>query len=412
MLKYKLLRLEAWEIDEFNNFINRMALQGWHPVQSWTRFLSLLKFEYDPIKKGEYAVVYNQYNVGAQFEPVEDKSNLQSDIDFKNHLNDLDFELVTPFAYFDILYLNDKTFEDQLVINDVIKKRVGKKRFLNNMIVSVLWALVILLNFSTYKDNSLMLYSTLFLQSFLIYGYIMVSALVLSIKYYLFYKGKTFKPGSKWRDITNFNWHALKCTSLVMIIVFILATAFTILNYGPGFTIYLVAIILAMVLLAILWYFIDKKVGKLIIRFGLKILSVVILMWLSLGLSFNLLLTKFRDSLDVSSRNETLLNMYCSKDGFDYSDHSFFIQKTRIDCFGEGEGKLEVYEIKSPILKDAFKNMVINDFNIISYQDNTVFKHPVKEYEMDTIKNVFINDRYILLSDHELSPELLEYFSK
>lgn len=412
MRKYKFLKINTSEIDYFCDFINKMAKEGWHPVNSWTRFFTILKFEYDPFKKGDYAVIYNQYKTSVQLIPAEDKSYLQSSDDFDESLVDSEIEKITTYTYFDILYSDneEKTLEN-LRVSDAIKKRVAKKRTTQTMFAVALYIFCIAIYYSMYSNSIVSLLETSILTLLILYSSILVGSIYDAIDSYRFYKGYPVRKKRKWDNLSNFNIHSLAFLSWIFILIFLISSVFYLVGASYSLLFTTLLLIMLIFLVAYIWYLIDKTINKRIHRNILKVIVTAVFAWMFMFINVSLLfnpLSQFNQ--DIQSKNPNLVNAICSKEFYDYTSHSFFVQKYDIYCNDSDNSKdVIVYEFKSQFGKAQLKEAVLKELGIKAYTEDVMFEQQVTYTYGTYDSSVLVTDRYIYLSRDKVVPMDINY---
>ena len=416
MNRYKILSVEHTEIDYFEEFLNKMAAEGWHPVKSFTRYIRILKFEYKPELKGEYSVVYNQYQTQVQYSRRDTLSNLQSDQEFKDMLSDFDVETVMTYGLFDILYSENNIS----VFNEVeqgvdIKIRVTNKQMKQYVLICLLLVVISVININSNVVpivNYLRTINLFISLNTLVY---VVATIRLVIRSQKFIKGENPKKKTKWDGLSNINLTSLGYIAVFLFIIVLLNSMMQLMFSNNLVFKIIVPYIVLIALVVVIWRLIDRKNMGRNIRFVLKGVTVVILFWF---FSINILLsltsgfsTLNDNTIPSTTKVESLL---CDNVSGRHSFHSFFLQETDIYCRStEDSRNYTIYQIKSPIAKDALRERLINDLGINTFEYNKVFTYDRENYGYTSNYRVLITREYIIEtdSDNEISESLVSYLT-
>ena len=414
MNKYKILKVDLTEIDYFEDYIKRMANEGWHPVKSWMSVFGILKFEYEPELVRTYSVVYNQIKSQVQFSKREMLSDYQSDREFKDMLDDFDVKLVMTYEGFDILYSENNisvfTEEEQ---QDDIRRNVAKKQIRNWLLFGLVFSLS-LYAFVTPSYNTIVDYlSTTYLFLFIVYGSWIIASIIMAYKNYRFVRGHKPKNKSKWTSIDNNNFYALLNVARIVIPLSIIPALLLSDTNGLAPIMFIETVIVILVIagasIVIDIYKMQKRK-----RYALKIIvSIIILLvihsvflgfyWRSMFSSIN------ADSSKPTSEIEKIL---CRNEVNTHRTHSFFVEEIDVSCRSgeEYERRYTLYEIKAPIAKGFFRDLIVDSLGMNSYPKDSAFKfmkYDGRDYY--TEMNGLITDNYIIESDNEIPNELISY---
>ena len=395
MNRYKILKVEEMEIEIFEEFLNRVARKGWHPVNHWTRRFSILKFTKDISKKGLYTVALNQSKTDMQFERKKGVNSYESDDKFRVLLETFNVtQVLTYNKEFNIYYSADDQdiFTDKVLQNQKILTFV-KSRLQMGIIFTILNALAFFYYlFSAdriWALTSQHILVLIFWFSQLIFG---LNSLYKSI---LYQRGKSIIRKTKWYSInTDFMSYLLFFFKLSFITGFLILV-FQIYN---SFTLSLIPILMG---LGLLLYFSflnlnnsslpDKKLQ--LFKNGTVALVLLVLIITTIG---NL------NSIRMGNNGELPFDediLSCVTEPQIVSEHSFFVQKYNISC---GESQINVIDIKAPFFKNYFKNYAMKTFKINNYVDGQIYDGitKFKNEELSEYK-IYVENNLIISSKHE-----------
>ena len=414
MNKYKILKVDLTEIDYFEDFIKRMANEGWHPVKSWVSVFGILKFEYKPDLVRTYSVVYNQIKSQVQFAKREMLSDYQSDREFKDMLDDFDVKLVMTYEGFDILYSNNNisafTEEEE---QDDIRRNVAKKQLRNWAFFGIAYSLFIFAFISRGHKTIIDYLSTVNLFLTITYGMWIIVSINMVYKNDRVDKGHTPRKKDKGNSLDNSNFSAILGVFVIVILLSIIPVFLFSDTYGLApimFIEMLVLIFLIAGALIIVDKFKMKKRNRYAFKIIVSILIFLVINSIFFGFYWRNMLSSIND--DLSKPTSEIEKRLCRNEVKTYRTHSFFVEEIDISCrSGEDyEERFTLYEIKFPIAKGLFRDLIVDSLGMNSFPKGSAFKfmkHDGRDYYSEM--NGLITDNYIIESDDEIPNGLISY---
>ena len=394
MNRYKILKVEEMEIEIFEEFLNRVALKGWHPVDHWTRRFSILKFTKDISKKGLYTVALNQSKTDMQFERKKGVNSYESDDKFRVLLETFNVTQVLKYSSFDILYTESEVdvFSDREFQNDIIKNFI-KKISVSFILLVVLYAIT--LYFLIYELNFVGFLSSSNLITIIIYSEVLIIFCIKYFKGYRYKKGKITDNKMKWKTTKS---DALTLLYFIYNILIVSALIFNTVELTKKFNILLIPIGFFLIISSV--YIFDKidnskstneskNINKV-----LTIFLAVILFFISGTFSNN---QKF--SFIYSNSPFDLSLTECNQSPNVDTSHSFFIQAYSVSC---DEDYVSLYKVKSPIYKSYFRDGAMGELGIDEYTLNNMSEGELTVINGKTIPvYVYVKENFIIYTISE-----------
>lgn len=413
MIKFKILPLNLGEIEYFESFLNSKANEGWNLSKSFLNRFWILKFEYKPELQRNYRVIYNQNVNNFQFITKSDISNKSSDNQFKEMLSDFGVETLITYGYFDVLVSDSSLplFNDHESIEE-IKSNLIKSQIKNNLIFTICFGLITILNFSLYNDSIVSLLSDISIFTLSIYTSFTIQHLFKLYTTIKLRRGWTPLKSNKFNNLSNVNFVSL--AYLIFISFYILVLIFALSNFFKGYLspTLLIATLIMIFFIYMSWSKIDNYTMPKLRRILAKSFVVLIFTWINLYFNTRLIFNSL-DSTSIESYTQTDFGtILCEDTMFYYNDSSQFVEKSTLGCKQSSYATFYVYRFKNETLSPFLKSKIMNEKNLI---DGTLYvNHEVSYSNEDYSWKTYylITPNLIIESDQPFTNEVIAKFNK